>query len=152
MVEADYPLGLNSSFKTGGKADILVYPSDIHDLVKVLVFAKEGALPLFVLGFGSNLLVRDGGIRGLVVNLSKGFDWIKTKDDTDDNMIFCGAGASLASVVTFAASHGMGGLEFLAGIPGTVGGAVKMNAGAFGHEIKDVIERSEEHTSELQSH
>lgn len=140
VVEADYPVGFNSSFKTGGKADILVYPSDIHDLVKVLDFAKEGVLPLFVFGFGSNLLVRDGGIRGLVVNLSKGFDWIKIRDDTGDNMIFCGAGASLASVVTFAASHGMGGLEFLAGIPGTVGGAVKMNAGAFGIEIKDVIE------------
>ncbi len=140
VVEADYPVGLNSSFRAGGKADILVCPGDIHDLVKAVNFAKTEALPLFVYGFGSNLLVRDGGFRGMVVNLCKGFDWIKIKDNADDNMIYCGAGASLASVVAFAASYGMGGLEFLAGIPGTVGGAVKMNAGAFGVEIRDVIE------------
>jgi len=137
VVETDCPIGLLSSFKAGGEADIVVYPTDIDDLKKVVAFAKKEAIPLSVFGLGSNLLVRDGGVRGIVVNLGKGFNEIRL---LENNRISCGAGASLASLIAFAAARGMGGLEFLAGIPGTVGGAVKMNAGAFGAEIRDVVE------------
>ena len=126
-----------TSFKVGGVADIIVYPENIEDLKETILFAKKEGLEIFILGLGSNLLVRDKGIRGIVVNLAKGFKGIRV---LNDNLLNCCAGASLGHVVSQSARYGLKGAEFLAGIPGTLGGAVRMNAGAFGREMKDIAQ------------
>lgn len=126
-----------TTFGVGGKADIIAYPQDRDDLKKINRLAKEKGVSTFMIGMGSNLLVKDSGIRGVVISLSKGLRTIKK---LPDDRVYCEAGLSLASLAAFAASNGLGGLEFLSGVPGTVGGALRMNAGAFGGEIKDVIE------------
>lgn len=126
-----------TTFKVGGKADILAYPKDIDDLRQIYKVTNKEEISTFILGLGSNLLVKDNGIRGVVINLTKGLNEIK---ELKNERLFCEAGKSLASLVAFATNHNLGGLEFLSGIPGTVGGAIKMNAGAFGGEISDYIE------------
>ncbi|MDH3974721.1 MAG: UDP-N-acetylmuramate dehydrogenase [Deltaproteobacteria bacterium] len=137
MVERDVPMKEHTTFKVGGPADIVAYPLDRVDLKETFLTVKQSAAPCFVLGLGSNLLVKDGGIRGVVINLSKGLREINL---LSDNRLQAGAGATLAAAVARAAGEGLEGMEFLSGIPGTVGGAVRMNAGAFGKEMKDVIE------------
>ena len=126
-----------TSFKVGGRADLLVYPENIEDIKETVLYAKKERLDLFILGLGSNLLVGDRGIRGIVVNLARGFKGIRL---LNDNMLDCSAGASIGLVVSQSAKYGLKGAEFLSGIPGTLGGAVRMNAGAFGSEMKDIIE------------
>ena len=126
-----------TTLKVGGRADLLVYPENIEDIKETVLYAKKEELDLFILGLGSNLLVGDSGIRGIVVNLARGFKGIRL---LNDNMLDCSAGASLGLVVSQSAKHGLTGAEFLSGIPGTLGGAVRMNAGAFGSEMKDIIE------------
>ncbi|MDH5721999.1 MAG: UDP-N-acetylmuramate dehydrogenase [Alphaproteobacteria bacterium] len=130
----DFPLGEKSWFRCGGKADLLFEPEDIEDLS---VFLKEypAGDPLMVLGGMANCIIRDGGIRGCVVRLGKPFAEIEIQG----NRIMAGAGALNGSVAAAAAKEGIGGLEFLSGIPGTVGGALAMNAGAYGTEVKDVL-------------
>lgn len=136
-VERDVSMALRTTFRVGGKADLVAYPLDAGDLREVVLLARERGIPLSVVGSGSNLLVRDRGIRGVVVSLARGF---KRIERLDNDRLSCEAGASLASVVSHAASLGLGGLEFLSGIPGTIGGALRMNAGAFGSEIRDFVE------------
>ncbi|MDT8316768.1 MAG: UDP-N-acetylmuramate dehydrogenase [bacterium] len=136
-LETDVPMDSCTSFKVGGVADMLVYPENIEDMKETVLYAKKEGLDLFILGFGSNLLVGDRGIRGIVLNLARGFKGIRVMND---NMLDCSAGASLGLVVSKSAKHGLKGAEFLSGIPGTLGGAVRMNAGAFGSEMKDIIE------------
>ena len=136
-VEMDVPMSSCTSFKVGGRADMVVYPENIEDIKETFLYAKKEGLQLFILGRGSNLLVGDGGIRGIVVNLARGFKGIRL---LKGNMLDCSAGASLALVVSKSARYGLKGAEFLSGIPGTLGGAVRMNAGAFGSEMKDIIE------------
>ncbi len=128
------PIGLKSWFRCGGSADLLFEPSDIDDLS---IFLKQYPKdePLLVLGGMANTIVRDGGIRGCVIQLGKAFSEIEVQD----NRIMVGAGALNGSVASAAAKAGIGGLEFLSGIPGTVGGALRMNAGAYGAEIKDIL-------------
>lgn len=126
-----------TSLKVGGRADLIVYPENIEDIKETVLYAKKEGLQLFILGLGSNLLVGDRGIRGIVVNLARGFKGIRLMND---NLLDCSAGASLGLVVSQSAKHGLKGAEFLSGIPGTLGGAVRMNAGAFGSEMKDIIE------------
>ncbi|MGH1378060.1 MAG: UDP-N-acetylmuramate dehydrogenase [Alphaproteobacteria bacterium] len=128
------PLGQKSWFKCGGTADLLFEPEDIDDLT---VFLKEYPIdePLMVLGGMANCIIRDGGIRGCVINLGKPFSEIEIQG----TRIMAGAGALNGSVASAAAKAGIGGLEFLSGIPGTVGGALRMNAGAYGTEVKDVL-------------
>ncbi|MBE9504608.1 MAG: UDP-N-acetylmuramate dehydrogenase [Proteobacteria bacterium] len=126
-----------TTFGVGGKADIIAYPQDRADLRKIHKLAKEKGVSAFMIGLGSNLLVKDRGIRGVVISLSKGLRTIKT---LPGDRLYCEAGLTLAGLAAFAANNGLGGLEFLSGVPGTVGGALRMNAGAFGGEIKDVIE------------
>ncbi len=128
------PLGQKSWFKCGGTADLLFAPEDIDDLV---VFLKEypSDEPLLVLGGMANCIIRDGGIRGCVISLGKPFSEIEVQG----TRIMVGAGALNGSVAAAAAKAGIGGLEFLSGIPGTVGGALRMNAGAYGTEIKDIL-------------
>ena len=121
-------------FRTGGKADILFTPEDEQDLACFLkVLPKEA--PFLPLGVGSNLLVRDGGIEGAVIRFGKKFSKITIKNE----LITAGAGAPDISVAKKALDAKLSGLEFLRGVPGTIGGALKMNAGAYGAEIKDVF-------------
>ena len=121
-------------FRTGGPAEILFRPADEEDLATFL-FAKPGDVRVSVIGVGSNLLVRDGGIPGVVVRLPGSFGTI----DVEGTRITAGAAALDANVARVAADAGVAGLEFLRGIPGTVGGALRMNAGCYGREIKDIF-------------
>ena len=121
-------------FRAGGAAEILFRPADIADLADFLA-AKPADLRVSVIGVGSNLLVRDGGIPGIVVRLSSAFG----KIETDGLRVRAGAAALDGAVARAAADAGIAGLEFLRGVPGTIGGALKMNAGCYGREIKDVF-------------
>jgi UDP-N-acetylmuramate dehydrogenase len=130
----DAPLKDLVWFRAGGAAEILFRPADAEDLATFL-FAKPVDIRVNVIGVGSNLLIRDGGIPGVVVRLPGSFG----KVTVDGTRITAGAAALDASVAKLAADAGIAGLEFLRGVPGTVGGALKMNAGAYGREIKDIF-------------
>lgn len=121
-------------FRAGGPAEVLFRPADADDLAAFLA-AKPADLRVSVIGVGSNLLVRDGGISGAVVRLSSAFG----KIETDGTRVRAGAAALDGAVARAAADAGIAGLEFLRGVPGTIGGALKMNAGCYGKEIKDVF-------------
>lgn len=129
-------LSKHTSFKIGGPAEFFLKPSDAHQVSVITDYCRENEIPLFPLGKGSNLLVSDSGINGVVMYFGSEFGKIKL---LDENTIYCEAGASLAALCNFALENGLTGLEFAYGIPGSVGGAVFMNAGAYGGEIKDVI-------------
>ncbi len=121
-------------FRAGGNAETLFRPADADDLAAFLAAKPEG-MPVSVIGVGSNLLVRDGGIPGVVVRLPASFG----KISVDGTRIRAGAAALDANVARMAAEKGVAGLEFLRGIPGTIGGALRMNAGCYGSEIKDIL-------------
>ncbi len=130
------PLKNHCSFKIGGPAEALVIPKKEKALIAVLRYANENGIPLTVLGNGSNVLVRDEGVRGIVLKLAGGLtDLIYL----GDNVIAAGAGLLLSKLCLFALEKGLAGLAFAYGIPGSVGGAVYMNAGAYGGEIKNVL-------------
>ncbi|MBU2167775.1 MAG: UDP-N-acetylmuramate dehydrogenase [Alphaproteobacteria bacterium] len=131
----DEPLGPYTWFRVGGAADALFLPADADDLADFLK-ALDASVPVTVLGVGSNVIVRDGGVEGVVIRLA-GRPWaqITTEGDT----ITAGAGALDSMVARASAKAGIGGLEFYAGIPGTIGGALTMNAGCYGSETKDVL-------------
>jgi UDP-N-acetylenolpyruvoylglucosamine reductase len=137
IVRAAEPLARRTTLRVGGPADLYVEPASEPDLAETLRFASAQSLPVFVLGRGSNLLVRDGGVRGLVICLAQprftdiGVDGIRLR---------CGAGARLKDVANEAKRGGIAGLEFLEGIPGGVGGALRMNAGAYSGEMFRVVE------------
>jgi UDP-N-acetylmuramate dehydrogenase len=126
------PLGAESWFGCGGSADLLFSPADIDDLAE---FLKNYDGDITVLGGMANTIVRDGGIRGVVIRLGKNFGDVKA----EGTKIIAGAGALNGSVAAAAVKAGIGGLEFLSGVPGTIGGALRMNAGAYGAEVKDVL-------------
>ncbi len=128
------PLGKRSWFRCGGNADILFEPDSQDDLALFLKYYPADE-PLTVLGSMANVIVRDGGVRGCVIQLGKPFAEIQVMGAK----ILAGAGALNGSVAAAAAKAGIGGLEFLSGIPGTIGGALRMNAGAYGTEVKDVL-------------
>lgn len=130
----DEPMKLHTSFKIGGNADFFVCVSKVDELEAVLKEIRSLGIPYFILGKGSNLLVSDKGIEGVVISLLK-MDGILC----DDNIITAFAGASLASVCNTALERGLTGLEFAYGIPGSVGGALYMNAGAYGGEMSQVV-------------
>jgi UDP-N-acetylmuramate dehydrogenase len=121
-------------FKAGGAADWLFEPADVDDLCGFLA-ALDPAVPVMALGLGSNLIVRDGGVPGVVVRLGKAFGKVNASGDT----LTVGGGASGIAVSSAARDAGIAGLEFLRGIPGTVGGFVRMNGGAYGREVADVL-------------
>ncbi len=129
----DAPLGPLTWFRVGGPAEVLFRPADADDLAAFVASAPKD-VPVTVIGVGSNLLVRDGGIRGVVVRLGRGFAEIKRVEDT----LEAGAGMLDLNVALTAEVEGIAGLEFLSGIPGTIGGALRMNAGAYGREMVDV--------------
>jgi len=122
-------------FKSGGAADWLFEPADLDDLAAFLSNLDEGT-PVMALGLGSNLIVRDGGVPGVVVRLGKPFATVEVKRDC---IVECGGGASGILVASTARDAGIAGLEFLRGIPGTVGGFVRMNGGAYGREVADIL-------------
>ena len=122
-------------FKSGGTAEWLFEPADIEDLTAFLT-ELDPAVPVMALGLGSNLIVRDGGVPGVVVRLGKAFAKI---DRLDETTLRCGGGASGILVSSTARDAGIAGLEFLRGIPGTVGGFVRMNGGAYGREVSDIL-------------
>lgn len=130
------PMSKHTSFKIGGNADVYIKVNNLSKLSTILKECQASDVDYMILGNGSNLLVSDDGIRGAVIRLDGDFRKITLLDDTT---IFCGAGATLAYLCKFALNCGLSGLEFAWGIPGTVGGAVFMNAGAYDGEMKDVV-------------
>lgn len=132
------PMRAHTTFKIGGEADIFIIPASPAALIYAVKKCNELEIPYFILGNGSNLLVSDGGIEGAVISLS-GINGISY----DGEKITCGAGAMLSSVCLKAMSLSLTGLEFAYGIPGTAGGALYMNAGAYGGQMADVIESAE---------
>lgn len=132
------PLAKTMWFRVGGPAEVLFSPADVADLQHFLK-ARPHSVPVTTIGVGSNLLVRDGGLRGVVIRLGRAFARI----EVDGQTISAGAAAMDVNVARTAARRGLAGLEFLSGVPGTVGGALRMNAGAYGSEIADVLIEAE---------
>ena len=139
-VRLDEPMSAHTSLKIGGPADLMAFPEDPMSLQSLLVIAGKEKIPVFVLGGGTNLLVKDLGIKGVAVSLKR-FSNIRLAKGGDDKTVtlFVEAGVTLGSLMSFTKENGYSGIESLAGIPGTFGGAVYMNAGSFGVEIKDVL-------------
>lgn len=125
-----------TTFKIGGACERFVEPENAEQVAGIMAFCREYKVPLYLLGNGSNLLVSDDGLPGCVLHLGNRFARIVLEDE---HTICCEAGASLAKACVFAQEHGLAGMEFAYGIPGSVGGAAYMNAGAYGGEVKDVI-------------
>ncbi|WCK53083.1 UDP-N-acetylmuramate dehydrogenase [Aneurinibacillus sp. Ricciae_BoGa-3] len=133
------PLSSHTTWKIGGPADIFIEPTDKSALSRSMKIVHKHQVPWRVLGRGSNLLVRDGGIRGVVFKLSDGFSHLSIKDGE----VRAGAGYSLIKLAVMAGKEGLTGLEFAGGIPGTVGGAVYMNAGAHGSDVSRILKNAE---------
>jgi len=131
-IEPNADIAKGTWFRVGGVADYLLKPADVDDLSN---FLKNTDMPITLLGLGSNLIIRDGGIRGVVIKLGKSFADISH----DGAIVTVGAGATDVLVARYGAKHGLSGLEFLVGIPGNIGGALRMNAGAYGTEISDIL-------------
>ncbi|AEH44314.1 UDP-N-acetylenolpyruvoylglucosamine reductase [Thermodesulfatator indicus DSM 15286] len=135
LVKEKVPLFRLTTFRVGGPADYLFYPRNFLELSRGFEIFEAENIPTYFLGGGSNLLVRDGGFRGAFISLEK-LDFVEFEDE----LVRTGAGVPLARFLTLCAERGLSGLEFMAGVPATVGGAVKMNAGAFGQEIGSLVE------------
>ncbi len=133
----DEPMAGHTTFRIGGPADCLVLPASLEEVRQLAALAREFDTPLTVLGNGSNVLVRDKGIRGLVISFAKPFAYIQREGTS----ILTGPGTILGAVSQFAAGQALSGLEFAVGIPGSVGGAVFMNAGAYDGEMKNIVRR-----------
>ena len=137
-IKYNEPMKDHTTFRIGGPADILVVPGSMSEIVQIMEWTRERSLPYLVIGEGSNLLVRDGGFRGLVIKLG----------DSYNNVEFNGievkaqAGIKVSRLAAMAADQGLGGLEFAEGIPGSLGGAVYMNAGAYGGEFSQVVKEA----------
>ena len=135
---ADAPLGPQTWFRAGGPAEVLFRPADVEDLSAFLA-ALPADVPVTVLGVASNLLVRDGGVKGVVIRLMRGFTGISV----EGHDVIAGAGALDLNVALTARDHSLAGLEFLSGIPGTIGGALRMNAGAYQGDFSQVLVSAE---------
>lgn len=134
-IMSDAALAPFTWFRVGGPADVVFLPADIDDLCDFLK-ALDPAVPVLTIGVGSNLLVRDGGVEGVVIRLGKAFAEVEARDGA---RVFAGAAALDAQVAKVGAQAGIAGLEFYRGVPGTIGGAIVMNAGCYGAETKDVL-------------
>ncbi|MBQ2990543.1 MAG: UDP-N-acetylmuramate dehydrogenase [Clostridia bacterium] len=148
LVQADFaperiipraPMARYTTFRVGGEADVLVNIVDAREVSVALRAAKSAGVPVTIIGNGSNLLVRDGGIRGLVIRIGNDCAALRREDD----VLYAKAGALMSSIAQFALSEGLDGLAELAGVPGTIGGGVIMNAGAYGRELSQVVTRVE---------
>lgn len=142
------PMCLHTSFRTGGPAEVFIKAESTENIISAIDIAKKYNKQYIITGNGSNILVKDGGIDGIVINIGNEMSKIKC----DGTKIYAQAGAMLSALATAAADEELTGLEFASGIPGTVGGAVFMNAGAYDGEIKDVIEYADVIDSEGNTH
>lgn len=142
------PMSLHTSFRTGGPAEVFIKAESTENIISAIDIAKKYNKQYIITGNGSNILVKDGGIEGIVINIGNEMSKIKC----DGTKIYAQAGAMLSALATAAADEELTGLEFASGIPGTVGGAVFMNAGAYDGEIKDVIEYADVIDSEGNTH
>lgn len=131
------PMSKHTSFKIGGNADYFIKIKTVEELKKLLEFTTKNKIPITVVGNGTNLLVKDGGIRGIVIKLE--LNNFKLKKNSNDIMITAESGLTLATLASIALKEELTGLESIAGIPGTIGGAIRMNAGAYGSEMKDIV-------------
>lgn len=131
----DEPMSEHTTFRIGGPADIFVVPKDVDSLVKLLKYLRERDIKPFILGQGSNLLVSEKGMRGVVISIMDSL----TELELDNDIITTGAGNAVPAVSKFAQRNGLSGMEPISGIPGSIGGGVVMNAGAYGGEFKDII-------------
>ncbi|MDR2903285.1 MAG: UDP-N-acetylmuramate dehydrogenase [Clostridiales bacterium] len=145
QMKKNEPMAKHTSFKAGGCADIFVSPADHEQLKRTIRLCLRFGMPYFVIGNGSNILVRDKGFRGVVISIDKAMSAVEL---LADDRIKAEAGAQLSAVANFALKQGLAGFEFAGGIPGTVGGAVYMNAGAYGGEMKDVFASAEVMTAD----
>lgn len=140
-VAFDVPLSQHTSIRIGGPADALIWPGDTEQLTRVLQFARLKGLPFYILGKGSNTLVKDGGFRGIVISLSRGFrNFAKVKENGQSVSVSAQAGVPTQQLLRWSALEGWSGLERLAGVPGTIGGNVFMNAGTYLGEIGELVE------------
>lgn len=131
----DEPMDKHTTFRAGGKADYLVMPSNEEQVRDLVLLSKKENVPYYVMGNGSNLLVRDQGFKGMIIQIARKMNQIRVEGET----IYAQAGALLSKIAAQALGEGLTGFEFASGIPGTLGGAVMMNAGAYGGEMKQVI-------------
>ena len=129
------PMSKHTTFRVGGPADLMLYPESREEIISAIEAAQEKNVPVYVIGNGSNLLVRDGGIRGLVIVLGDEYARICV----DGDRIYAEAGVRLSKIAAAAQENGLAGLEFAGGIPGTLGGGCMMNAGAYGGQLSDVL-------------
>ncbi len=137
-VYIDEPMKKHITFRVGGNADYFVTPNTVEEVKNVIALCKQEEMPYYILGNGSNLLVSDQGYRGVIIQIYKEMSKIEVAGD----LIKAQAGALLSKIGSLALEQGLTGFEFASGIPGTLGGAVVMNAGAYGGEIKDIIEEA----------
>lgn len=131
----DEPMKNHTSFKIGGPADVMIIPNNETELINAVKICRDNSIKFYIIGNGTNLLVKDGGIRSVVIKINEGLNNI----EVDGNTIYCQAGALLTAVSRRSMENSLTGIEFANGIPGTIGGAVTMNAGAYGGEMKDII-------------
>ena len=136
-VEMDIPMKELTTLRVGGKADCVVFAGSESDVEQIALFCADRDVPLTVVGRGSNLLVRDGGLSGVVLLMGKAFADVRV----EKKRVYAQAGATLGAAARAAQQAGLAGLEFAEGIPGSVGGGVRMNAGAYGGEMSGVVER-----------
>jgi UDP-N-acetylmuramate dehydrogenase len=136
-VRLEEPLSKHTTFKIGGPAKLFIEPFDLPDLRRALSLAEINKLPVFLLGSGSNILASDKGIKGMVLRLSSGYF---KNISRQGNTIKVGSGFLLSQLVLYSKKHGLSGVEFLIGIPGTIGGALVMNAGAWGKSVGDIVQ------------
>src|SRR6185503_20682083 len=142
-LRVDEPLARHTSMRVGGPADVLAMPESAAELGKVLAGATASGVRVTLLGGGSNVLVGDGGIRGVVVKLGRGFSAIDWSDEALGPRVRAGAAVQLGKLARAAVTRGLAGLEYAEGIPGTVGGALFMNAGAYGGDLSGVVDAVE---------
>ncbi len=134
-VAAEELMSAHTTFQTGGAVEVFVEPADMDELKKTLELLKSKGERFYLIGNGSNLLVSDKGLRGVAIHLARGFDNIRIEGNT----LVCGASATLSQIARTALAHSLTGFEFAAGIPGSLGGAIVMNAGAYDGEMKQVV-------------
>lgn len=133
----------HATFKMGGKADYFVMPQSPEEIVELIKLSKQEKVPFYVLGNGSNMLVGDKGYRGVIIQIGKGMEQVEFGETIEEKTkVTASAGISLGKMAKMLAKKGLTGFEFASGIPGTLGGAITMNAGAYGGEIKDCILRA----------
>lgn len=140
QIRKNEPLAAHTTFRIGGSADFFLIPENVEEISQILSLCKKENVPYYVLGNGSNVLVADEGFRGVILHIGKGMaEWKNREESNGAIRITAGAGIMLSKLANEVAKQGLTGFEFAAGIPGTLGGAITMNAGAYGGEIKDHI-------------